>query len=322
LVAKAIIVTSADGRTITTASDIDGNGTVDQSKSDVTVVNDDGRTVETLTTRNGNGSLRDNTVTTTSADQRVVTVTTDLDGDGRIDRQETITIQQDGTQVDAVSYFNRDGSFKDEKVTRTSADGLSQTVARAPFVLDASFTGGQTTSDTVVLNADGGRTDTFTDRDSAGNVKELLATTTNANGLVKTTHWTGTNGRNAIDQTQADATTLNADGSQTQRMTSSTAAGVLQDQRSITTSGNMLTKTDQVDVDGNGSFERVDACQYLLGGGKIETVTRFNPLTGALQQQDVTTTSADHRSISLQRDFDGDGIVDHQETSDVNSDGS
>ena len=93
--------------------------------------------------------------------------------------------------------------------------------------------------------------------------------------------------------------------------------------KSVTTiSADGLTKTVQLDVNGSGTFAQTDTTVTAVDGSKTETLTFLNPSTGALVRKDVLTTSADGRTVSLQRDTNGDGIFDHFETSVVNTDGS
>ena len=320
LVETKRIVTSADGRTVATACDLDGNGSTDLTTSDVTVVNADGSQVNTAAQRNGNGSLRTQTVTTTSADQRTIGITRDVNGDGAIDQTETIVIQANGSTVDTVSTFNANGSLKDRKITTTSANGLSTTTQ-----LDLNGDGAidETLTDVIVLNGDGSRTETFTDYNgtTSGSIKDRVVTTTSANGLSSTVQWSGAIGQESLNQTQTDVTVVNADGSLIETISDFTPAGVLKDRKVVTTAANGLSTTTQLDLDGNGSFERVDAIVFGVDGSKTETITRSNSSNGALLQKDVLATSADGRSRSLQRDTDGNGSFDHYESAATNLDG-
>ena len=315
------IVTSADGRTVTTACDLDGNGSTDLTTSSVTVVNADGSQVNTAAQRNGNGSLRTQTVTTMSADQRTIGITRDVNGDGAIDQTETIVIQANGSTVDTVSTFNANGSLKDRKITTTSANGLSTTTQ-----LDLNGDGAidETLTDVIVLNGDGSRTETFTDYNgtTSGSIKDRVVTTTSANGLSSTVQWSGAIGQESLNQTQTDVTVVNVDGSLVETISDFTPAGVLKDRKVVTTAANGLSTTMQLDLDGNGSFERVDAIVFGVDGSKTETITRSNSSNGALVQKDVLATSADGRSRSLQRDTDGNGSFDHYESAATNLDGS
>src|SRR6266576_1690942 len=71
---KTITTTSADGLTVTSQHDINGDGTIDRTRISVTVLNSDGTSTTTVSDNNANGSLRNRTVTTTSADGLSTTV--------------------------------------------------------------------------------------------------------------------------------------------------------------------------------------------------------------------------------------------------------
>jgi len=221
---------------------------------------------------------------------------------GTIDQRETIVIQANGSKVDTISNLNPNGSLKSKKITTTSANGLSTVIQ-----LDVNGDGTIDETLTIVLNADGSRIETLADYGATGVIKDQVVTTTSANGLSQTIQWSGANGQQSLNQTQTDATVLNADGSRTETISDTTPSGVLWDRKIITTSANGLSETTQLDTDGNGSLDRVDAIAHGLDGSKTETITKTNPVTGALEQRDVFTTSADGRTQSLQRDFGGNG---------------
>ncbi len=96
----------------------------------------------------------------------------------------------------------------------------------------------------------------------------------------------------------------------------------MKDKAIITTSANGLSQTTQLDVNNDGSYDRTDAVATAVDGSRSETITVLNIGTGALQQKDVITTSADGLTQSLQRDSNGDGTFDHFETTATNADGS
>ncbi len=73
-------------------TDSTGDGRFDRIQSDITVVAADGSRIETVRISTPNGSLRDSSVTTTSADGRSKTTQSDLDGNGTIDLSTVATI--------------------------------------------------------------------------------------------------------------------------------------------------------------------------------------------------------------------------------------
>jgi hypothetical protein len=128
LAEEVITTTSANGLDKTTTFDWNGDGVVDQTQTDDTVVNGN-TTTETLTDVNGAGILLDSTVTTTVATgatapdgSPVETVTIDRDttGSGYTDSQEVDTTNADGSSSVATSNLTRNGTLIDSTTTSVS----------------------------------------------------------------------------------------------------------------------------------------------------------------------------------------------------------
>ena len=124
LINRSIVSTSADGLTATRQIDGNGDGSIDLTTTQTTVKNGDGSSTTTIAEYNRNGSLRDRSVTTTSADGLVATTTIDLNGDGSIERTTTnaIVVNGDGSQAETITQVNNNGSLRSRSVTTTSAD--------------------------------------------------------------------------------------------------------------------------------------------------------------------------------------------------------
>ena len=317
---RTVTTTSANGLSVAMAFDLDGDGTIDLTTTDVTVLNADGSTTETLTDTSANGVRRDQSVTTTSADKKTVTTATSVNNNGPIEMLKTVAVQADGGAITTVTYPGT--KWNAESDTRTvSATGLSSSI-----VIKDNLGDYLNVTDVTTLNSDGGRTETFTNVDGWG---YSSAITTSANGLSKTVSMTGTVGDwpdPTLSLSGSDVTVLNADGSRTETITdavtqSTANSSSLHDKAVITTSGNGLSQTTQLDVNNDGRYDRTDAVVTAVDGSKTETITILNQATGALQQKDVITTSADGLTQSLQRDANGDGIFDHFETTTPNANG-
>ena len=99
--------------------------------------------------------------------------------------------------------------------TTISADGLTKTIGNYDhgyFTLDG------TTTETTVLNADGSRTTTLTDKSRDGTLLEKIVTTISGNGLAKTIS-DDENGDGVVDSLTSDIIVLNADGGKTETVT-------------------------------------------------------------------------------------------------------
>ncbi|NOT71817.1 MAG: DUF4214 domain-containing protein, partial [Hyphomicrobium sp.] len=314
------VTTNASGRTVTTVTDDNGDGTTDMTTADVTVFNANGSRVETITKTVAGNVLWDQSVTTTSSDGRTILFEADVYGTGVVDFVKNDTMAADGSHNILVTYPN--SSFSDETDQRTiSANGLASSTHIQWGLLE--FINVVSTS---TLNNNGSRTESYVNNDIWG---YDVNSTTSANGLVKSSTLTGAVNVSdpLLTRFTTDATVLNVDGSRTQTITNtitqstSNSAGST-DKTIATRSDDGLSKTVQLDIDGNGTFERATMNVVALDGSRTETITARNYATGALLQSDVLTTSFDGRTQSLQRDSNGDTIADHFETTVTNADGS
>jgi hypothetical protein len=77
---ERILTTSADGKSKTLSTDVNGDGVIDLVQTDVTVVNADGSTTETVTDKTAAGVTLDKMATTTSADGKTITIQRCLKG--------------------------------------------------------------------------------------------------------------------------------------------------------------------------------------------------------------------------------------------------
>ena len=325
LVNSTTMLISADGRSVTTWRDFDGDGWTDLATTDVLVLNADGSQVRDVANFSGDDSLRDATVTTTRGDGRSITISADTFGDLDVSVEtllKTIVVQADGKEVTTVTYPGT--SYDLEVDTRTrSANGLSSSIVITDPNVPWDWIN---VSSVTTLNSDGSRTEVFNNPDPWG---YDTTTTTSATGLSKTVVMSGA--VNDFDPmltlNATDVTVLNADGSTTETITSAitqtTSNSTGGTSKSvITTSDDGLSRTVELDVNNDGRFDRTDATVLAVDGSTTETVTLLNYGTGALVQKDVLTTSFDGRTQSLQRDKNGDAVFDHFETTVTNADGS
>lgn len=334
-IGEEITLTSADGLEIENWHDYNGDGEFDIGTYTEKVINADGSTTKWLEHDTydyfAEGYYNDVTETTISADGRTTTIIADPFAEGLTQFEKTIVEQSDGSLVTTITYPNMedyDPAYVDEIHTRTvSADGLSKTIYLGNSDIDY-----MDVSDVTTLNADGSRTQEYTNHDDYWGAYSTT-TTTSANGLSKTVHMatpeTDFHPRMTLDAT--DVTAFKADGSTVQTITNTTTirdtitqnkTTTRTDKTLITTSDDGLTQTTQLDINNDGSFERTDAMVTALDGSSTETITLRHVDTGALLREEMFTTSFDGRSQSMQRDSDGDGVVDHFETVDTNTDGS
>jgi uncharacterized repeat protein (TIGR03803 family) len=316
LVDQTVTTTSADGLSKTTQEDLTGDGVFNLTEIDVTVLNADGSKIDTVSDTSASGALVDQTVTTTSASGNSVSIARDTTGDGLVNQTESDVVNAYGSKVQTISDFSAGGALEDRTVTTTSASGLSATVQR-DTTGSGTFT--QTETDNTVLNADGSTTETISDLNANGSLEDRTVITTSADGLSQTTQ-EDTTGDGTLDVTETEVTVLNADGSSTKTVAGSDSNGSSSFDSTTTTSADGKTVSISYDIDGHVATQ---ASVVNAAGSTVLTISDFNA-TGSLEDESVTTTSADGLSTTTQRDTTGAGIFDESQTDIkmLNADGS
>ncbi|MCA0033549.1 beta strand repeat-containing protein, partial [Mesorhizobium sp. B263B2A] len=299
LVNRTLTTTAASGLSMTTKTDVNGDGTYDGTETDVIVANADGSRTETVTDTSANGALAGKTITTTSANGLTQTSQADLNGDGAIDRTATdaIVLNADGSRTETVSTTSNTGALLSKTVTTNSADRKTTTVT-----IDGNGDGHVDQTRVTVLNADGSTTQTVTDTAANGIQINKTVTTTSANGL-----WTSVAYDGSAEGTHWDTTTFDNDGSKKETIQDFSNDGTLLSKRTITTSGNGLSVTTQTDANGDGVLDSdvTDVTVLNADGSTTETVSTYNGAGTVLIDKTVTTTSADGLTTSVAHYLDG-----------------
>ncbi|MDD7911963.1 DUF4214 domain-containing protein, partial [Pseudovibrio exalbescens] len=319
---KSVSTTSKDGLKTVTNRDIDGDGDIDVSITDVTEGGADGISTRTVTARNQDGSLRSNVVTSTSSDGLTTTTQTDRDGDGRFEKRtvDHLVKDADGATTRELSVFaEKAGSLLSRVVTEVSADRRTSTVT--------SDVDGDGHADLVTVSeeqADGTKTVTQTATTAIGTVLSKTTTTTSANGLMISTA-RDLDGDGQDDQVADTEVVLNADGSKTTKSEVKNGNGSVRSATEVTVSDDGLEVTTKSDADGDGVFERVISDKSTLDtdGGVTRTVESHST-DGSLLSRSRTTTSDDGLETTIKRDTDGDGTFDLVESTrkELRADGS
>lgn len=299
---KVVTALSADGLSRTTQTDLNGDGIFELTKFDVTVVNADGSRTETVTDRNADNSVRDRSVTTRSADGRNRTISVDTNGEGGFESVEIIGSGANNSIVDTLERRSRNGTLLSRSVTTTSSDGLT-------IVSESDVTGDgiadRTRTDVTTANADGGRTQTITDKSVNGALLSKLVVTTSADGLSKETKSDST-GANSFDLVRNDVTVINSDGSTVETVLDKNADGTTRSKTVATISANRAVSTLQVDSDGDGHWDSVQT-RTLNASGSVDLTVASYAANGVLTGSATTTTSANGLTITSQQDLSGTG---------------
>ncbi|MCT8327939.1 DUF4214 domain-containing protein [Acidimangrovimonas sediminis] len=317
---KTETVTSADGLTVISQSDIDGDGSYDASTIDARVLNGDGSTTRTVSDYAGNGTtLTGKATTEQSADRRTVTVTRDADGDGSVDGVTTSIEAADGSQTVTTAAYHANGGLRSQSVSAISANGL---IATTEIDLDGDLIYDIVEADSSVLNIDGSRTRTVTLTNGDGSLRSSTVTTTSDDGLVTTVE-TDADGDGAFETVASSTNVLNANGSvtTTDQVRSQDATLLGQTQRTASDDG--LVVTTGVDRDGDASADFTESrSTLLLNDGGVSVTTELRDAADVLRSRSVDTTSDDGRLSTTSTDVNGDGLFDLVTTRTVADDGS
>ncbi|WP_395022610.1 beta strand repeat-containing protein, partial [Dongia sp.] len=314
LIDKSVVTVSGNKLSTTTELDQNGDNAVDLTRTDVTALRLDGSQSRTVTDKNTDGSLRQQTTTQTSADRKTVSTTRALAG--KTVQTETDVLQATGEMVNTVvTMAAATGAVISTVVSTTSANGLSKSVEYR----DSTGQVIDTQKSVTVLNADGSRTTTFTE---TGVATDQVTTTFSDDGLTRSTALSLTSAIGTTALNAMDVTELAADGSRTQTVTVTGAAGALLGKTVGYTSDDGLISTLAVDVNGDGRSDVATSKVIATDGSSTEVRLLTQVATGALVRQDEVTTSADGRTTVTRTDSDGIAGFDRTETRLRNADGS
>ncbi|WP_280171313.1 adhesin [Agrobacterium pusense] len=131
LLSKVSSVTSADKYRNDTTIDVDGDGIVDQSRSEVLAWW--GERTSTTTNFSTNGAVLQRVVAVTASDGLTSTTTWDMDGDGIVDQKriETRNLNADGSRlVKRIDTHAATGFTKSVVTDHTTADGRYRAVSK------------------------------------------------------------------------------------------------------------------------------------------------------------------------------------------------
>ena len=297
--------------------DTNGDGVFDGSSSDVTVSDASGSRARTVTTSSGNGTLLSKTVTKVSAGRSTTTTAVDGDGDGKTDSYKKHVVNSDGSTSETTTVYVI-GAEISKTVETISADGLTTTVEDD---LDGNGAVDVKRTLATVLNANGSRTTTVSERAADDTLLSSSGTTTSGNGLA-IDGWSDVNGDGVIDFRSSDVTVLNLNGSTTRTVSARTGAGQLVDQTITTVSANGLSSVDQLDLDGNGSIDRtVTTLKSLkVAGPVVDSVTVENADNQVVSTAS-TATYPDLRKVTV-ADLDGNQLNEVHRLSVTDANGS
>ncbi|MGO7660464.1 beta strand repeat-containing protein [Rhizobium ruizarguesonis] len=314
-------VSTANGLSKTVTSDVNGDGVIDFTDTDVTVVDASGNRTETVQHRSGNNTLLSQTVTTTSADGKSITIATDENGDDKNDSLTNILVGTDGKTTNTASMLNTDTSTVGKTVTTTTADGLSKTTSTDA---NGDNINELVVEDVITTEANGSRTETVTSKNANGATISTTITNTSADSLTQIVK-TDADGNGVFEEATTDVIVLDGTGKRTETVTSTSANGTLNAKTITEVSADRRTTTVTTDADGDGKIDTRLVKVIALDGSVTMTETSYTPndtVTGTTKSMvtvsgnGLTTTT----SVDLNRDSLADRITSDQTV--LNADGS
>ncbi len=315
---------SDDALVKTIASDFDGDGDIDLTETNATVLAVDGSRTQTITQLNGDGSLLSKRETWLAENRIETTTHVDLDRDGTFDADEILEdVTLDGVtgEVTANSYVRAvDGTVLAEETQVTSADGLTTNTK-----VDADGDGDDDSviDDVTTINGDGSSTQVITTNNGDASVRSTVTKWVSADGLTARID-TDSDGNGVLDQVDHIAQVNNVDGSTTTTTRSFAGDGTTLLASSATDhSADRRTITILTDSNGDGADDLSSTRVEAIDGSLTLTESVLNE-DGSVARSSTTTVSADGLTSLVSNDVDGDGVADTatRSTTIYNLDGS
>ena len=319
LLGKTILRTALDGKSKYLTRDIDGNGSIDVSSSDITIVDAVGGRTQTETVTSGNGNLLSRRVVSTSADRKIITENLDINGDGAVDTKIVTTIGGDGVTSKTESRFSANGSLISRSTTAASADGSSSTISTD---IDGDGFTDSEVSTTKSVFADGSATTLERVLSRDGNLVSQITSTTNADATNRTVS-EDLNGDGSIDRQTSEVVVFNDDASRTKTVTIRSGDATLLGRTTVDISVDRLTTIAATDSNGDGVIDKRTAETTLVDGRVVIDEKHFTG-SGAIYRSSRTSVSANGLSTTVETDTNGDGATDYSTAVDmvINNDGS
>ena len=305
---RNVVTTSADGKSVQTQFDDDGNGTFDRSQINVVTVDAAGVQTKTVSNFNTDGSLADRTTTVTSADHLTVTATLDDDGDGVADQRQTYVRNADGSNTTTTEKLSTNGTVIMRTKVDTSANGLTETTS---VDVDANGTVEDIITETTIVGSDGSRTKTVDDKSSAGTLLSRTITVTSSDNRTSTMT-ADEDGDADVDTRTVAQTTIGSSGDISVTTSVYNGDGTVRGKELATTSADGRSTTTSSDLTGDGVYDRIESDITVVGtNGSVTQTVLQTAASGRQLSKVVTTRSADGKTINISADTDGDGAADY-----------
>jgi len=331
LTRKAETTTSANGLSVTKRWDLDGNGSYDQSSTDVTTLNVNGSVTRTITSKKADGSLIGKSVETRSHDGGTITVAEDRAALGFANRSlvSSKSALADGSVIETLSVLDAAQKLMEKQTKTTTAGGREISTVR-----DADGDGKTDQTESYTRYVDGSQTTVITGYGKSGTKTDATTITTSADGRTKTTSW-DLDGDGTSDRTRTTVLTINADGSEASVSTDTSSTGAVQSKTTEKASADGRTEVVSRDLNGDGVTDSTETTVKDLSGAAVTTTVNNAEARKAiyLVDSDVswkeaiaakseTSVTTDGLGRTTRSDFDGNGTYEYVEVATTQIDGS
>lgn len=317
---RNLVTRSADGRTVFTQFDDDGNGIYDRSQSKVTTVSASGQRTEVVENFNADGSLLNRTETVTSADRKTITTLLDQDGDGLADQRQLFEKLADGSTRTTTQQLSASGAVLQSAVVEASPDGLTKT---STTNVDGDAVNDYSTLDVTTVAADGARQRVVTERARNGaTLSRTTISTASSAGTTTTTTLVDVNGNGTDDTKTEERTSVGSTGDVTTEHALYSGAGALFRKEVSVATADGLSKSASVDLNGDGVFDRLSSDVTVVDAAGQTRTSQTKSASGALLSKTITTINAGQTSILSTSDLNGDGSIDVRSELSTAADGS
>jgi hypothetical protein len=298
-------VTTASGSSRILTYDDNGDGVIDRRQVITKTTDGSGNVTEVWTNFNGGGIKLSAVQTVTSADGKTVTISRDKIGGGWFDQTEARVTNVDGSRSVTVTNLNSDGSEITRSTTAQSVDGLTKTVSTD---LDSDGLADRITTDTLVNNGDGSRSEAVSIKSINGTFLTAQSTAISADGKTQTIS-TDHMGSGTADAVLTTVITANGDGTSTSTLQSFAHNGAYIDGQTVTTSADGLSTTTVQDLDGWHYADRTTTDNVTINtDGSRDDVLTVTSLDGSVLYKSTSHLGADQLSKTVSIDALGIGI--------------
>ncbi|MDX8348802.1 calcium-binding protein [Cognatiyoonia sp. IB215446] len=304
------VQTSADGRTITTTNDTDGNGN-DDLRSVTTLADDGTRTTNTEYLSTG-GVVESSYRVITSADGLTTTRLTDRNADGEIDLRtvETSAIHADGTVTRSVEHRGQHHVLEGREEYVVSDDGMSSTMS---LDLDGDGLFDYETDVETTYRGNGDIVRSETTRNEESDILGQVTSKTSGDGLTTETV-TDYSGDGSFDR--STSIVRGPDGGFTS-VTHHYGAGYdLQRTEIQTLSADERSSVTAIDRDGDGFVDQQVESVIDLSGNTTTTYKDIQ-INSVISDSVTGFTAANGMHTAYSFDVDGDGTTDITRTTDI-----